>query len=74
MNIVAGECTIFLPRQSYRLPPGANTISQKNYKLPLRVKFKKYYRLLREYLEQFIISLSVAQQLYSLSVTLQFTS
>ena len=63
MNITPGECTIFLSRQSYRLPLGANTISQKNSRLPLRVKFRKYYRLNRKYLEQLIISLSVAKQL-----------
>ena len=74
MNIIAGECIIFLPRQSYKLPLGANTISQKNYILPVRVKLRKYYSLLRKYLEQFIISLNVAPQLYSLPVTLQFTT
>ena len=61
MNILS------LPRQSYRLPLGANTISQKNYKLPLRVK-------LRKYLKQFIISPGISQQFYSFPVTLQFSS
>ena len=51
---LTGECTIFLPRQSYRLPLGANTILQKNYKL--QVTSESQENIL-------IISLSIVQQL-----------